>query len=128
MELILKGKITQVFPMEQGLSKSTGNEWAKQSYLLETDEQYPRKVIYSVFGKQRIADCEVQVGDAVKAYIDIESREFQGRWYTNVNAYKVELDLDDVQTQAPVPDPTVPLEEQQPAASAEEDAQGNLPF
>lgn len=127
MELILQGKILQVFPMEQGLSKA-GKEWAKQSYLLETQEQFPRKVIYSVFGEQRIADCEVQVGDVVKAYIDIESREFKGKWYTNVNAYKVELDIDDVQSaqqpsqqQAPVAQP------QQPAASAEA-TDGDLPY
>ena len=126
MELI--GKIIQILPQESGVSKSSGKEWVKASYVLETQEQYPRKVKYDVFGEQRIKDCEVQIDDEVKMSIDIESREYQGRWYTSVNAYKVEFNLDGVQEQAQAAQTTTPPATQPVVSETQEDYNGNLPF
>lgn len=125
----IQGKIIQVLPQESGVSKSTGKEWVKAGYVLETLDQYPRKVKYDVFGEQRIKDCEVQVGDEVTVFIDIESREYNGRWYTSVNAYKVEFNLDGTQEQAQAPAPQPVLPTQQPVVSeTAEDNDSELPF
>ena len=83
------GKIIQVLPMQEGVSK-TGNPWKSQSYVLETQEQYPRKVCFEVFGEDRIKNNACQVDDVVTVSFDIESREYNGRWYTSIRAWRVQ--------------------------------------
>ena len=85
----ITGKIIQVLPLMGGVSKA-GNEWKKQEYILETHDQYPRKVCFQVFGADRITQMNIQPGEELTVSIDIDSREYQGRWYTNINAWKVE--------------------------------------
>ena len=86
MELI--GKIIQVLPLQSGTSKA-GNAWKKQEYILETlGTQYPRKVCFNLFG-DNVDKFPMQVGQDVTVSIDIESREFNGRWYTDVRAWNV---------------------------------------
>lgn len=85
----ITGKIINVLPEVGGTSK-TGNEWKKQEYVLETHDQYPKKVCFQIFGADRIASAAITPGEELKVYFDIESREYQGRWYTNINAWKVE--------------------------------------
>lgn len=83
----LTGKLIQVLPLQSGVAK-TGNEWRKQDIIVETEGQYPKKVCISIWG-DRINDKILQVGNMLKIYFDIESREFNGRWYTDVKAWKV---------------------------------------
>lgn len=83
------GKIIAVLPEQGGTSKS-GNEWKKQEYVLETQEQYPKKVCFQIFGADRIAQAAIQAGEMLTVSFDIDSREYQGRWFTNINAWKVE--------------------------------------
>ena len=87
MELI--GKIVQVLPLRTGTSKA-GNPWQVQEYILETlGTQYPRKVCFEVFG-DNVNKFPMQVGQEVTVSIDVESREFNGRWYTDIRAWRVE--------------------------------------
>lgn len=83
------GKIIQVLPIQEGVSK-TGNPWKVQSYVLETQEQYPRKVCFEVFGEDRIKNNPCSIDDVVTVSFDIESREFNGRWYTSIRAWRVQ--------------------------------------
>ena len=86
MELI--GKIIQILPLQEGVSKA-GNPWKKQEYILETlGTQYPRKVCFNLFG-DNVDKFPMQVGQDVTVSIDIESREFNGRWYTDIRAWNV---------------------------------------
>lgn len=86
MELI--GKIVQVLPLRTGTSKA-GNPWQVQEYILETlGTQYPRKVCFELFG-DNVNKFPLQVGQEVTVSIDVESREFNGRWYTSVRAWNV---------------------------------------
>ncbi len=84
----VSGKIISVLPLQQGTSKA-GNPWQSQSYVLETQEQYPRKVCFEIFGEDRIKNNACQIDDLVTVSFDLESREFNGRWYTSVRAWKV---------------------------------------
>lgn len=88
MEIV--GKIIQVLPLQEGVGKNTGNPWKVQSYVLETQEQYPRKVCFEIFGEDRIKNNMCQLDDIVTVSFDIESREFNGRWYTSIRAWKVQ--------------------------------------
>jgi hypothetical protein len=86
----ISGKIIQVLPEQGGVSKTSGKEWKLQAYVLETQEQYPRKVHFEVFGEDRIKANPCKLDDIVTVSFDIESREFNGRWYTSVRAWKIE--------------------------------------
>ncbi|MDR0537516.1 MAG: DUF3127 domain-containing protein [Tannerellaceae bacterium] len=85
----ITGKIVLALPATEGVSR-TGNRWKKQEFVLETQEQYPKKVCFGLFGSDRIDQAAIREGEVITAFIDIESREFNGKWYTNVNAWKVE--------------------------------------
>ncbi|MDR1555702.1 MAG: DUF3127 domain-containing protein [Tannerellaceae bacterium] len=85
----ISGKIIAVLPAQGGTSKN-GNEWKKQEYVLETHDQFPKKVCFQFFGADRIAQANIRMGEELTVFFDIESREYQGRWFTNINAWKVE--------------------------------------
>lgn len=106
------GKIIQVLPTQEGVSK-TGNPWKVQSYVLETQEQYPRKVCFEIFGEDRINNNRCNIDDVVTVSFDIESREFNGRWYTSIRAWRVQQG--DNSAAAPAAQQPVA---QQPAAAA----------
>ncbi len=84
----LTGKVIQQLPEAGGNSKS-GNAWRKQEYILETVGQYPKKICVSLWG-DKIDQFSLKQGENVTMGIDIESREYNGRWYTEVKAYKVD--------------------------------------
>ena len=86
----VSGKIIQVLPLQQGTSARTGNPWQLQAYVLETQEQYPKKVHFEIFGEDRIKANPCKIDDIVTVSFDIESREFNGRWYTSIRAWKVQ--------------------------------------
>lgn len=113
MEIV--GKVIQVLPLQQGTSTRTGNPWTIKTFILETQENYPRKVAIEIFGDQRIADNPAEVDQVVTVSFDLESREFNGRWYTSVRAWKV---LQGVQTQAAAPvAPVAPVAAAAPMAT-----------
>ena len=86
----LTGKIIAVLPERSGVSARTGSEWKMASYVLETMEQYPRKMMFNVFGADRIAQFNIQLGETLTVSFDIDSREYNGRWYTDVRAWRIE--------------------------------------
>jgi hypothetical protein len=87
MEIV--GKIIQVLPLQEGIGRN-GNPWKLQGYVLETIENYPRKVHFEVFGEDRIKNNPCAVDQIVTVSYDIESREFNGRWYTSIRAWKIQ--------------------------------------
>ncbi|MGM0944141.1 MAG: DUF3127 domain-containing protein [Bacteroidota bacterium] len=84
----LSGKIIQKLP-EVGGNSRNGNAWRKQEFILETPGQYPKKVCVAIWG-DKIDQFNLQAGEQVTLSIDVESREYNGRWYTEVKAYRVE--------------------------------------
>ena len=81
----ISGKIIQVMPEQSGNGKN--GIWRKRDYILETNATYPKKVCMTVWG-DNIDQFGMQVGEQVTAFIDIESREYNGRWYTDVKVWK----------------------------------------
>ena len=88
----ITGKIIAVLPERGGVSK-TGNEWKTQEYVIETHEQYPRKVCFNVFGADKISQFNIQVGEEMTVSFDINAREYNGRWYNDIRAWRVERDV-----------------------------------
>ncbi len=82
----INGKIIEILPEKSG--QSAKGTWRKQEYVLETEGQYPKKVCFMAWG-DKIDEFGIEEGESLVVSIDLESREFNGRWYTDVRAWKV---------------------------------------
>ena len=82
----LSGKIIQIIPEKSG--ESGRGPWRKQEYILETEGQYPKQVCFMAWS-DKIDEFAIKEGENLVASIDLESREYNGRWYTDVKAWKV---------------------------------------
>ena len=84
----VEGKIILALPEQSGVSRA-GNNWKKREYVLETHETYPKKVFFVLFG-DRADQYPLNVGDEIRLSFDINSREYNGRWFTSIDGWKVE--------------------------------------
>jgi hypothetical protein len=82
----INGKIIHLLPEKSG--ESANGQWRKQEYILETDAQYPKKVCFMAWG-DKIDEFAIKEGENLAVSIDLESREYNERWYTDVKAWKV---------------------------------------
>ncbi|MDC3324348.1 DUF3127 domain-containing protein [Planktomarina temperata] len=82
----ISGKIIGLLTQQTG--KSANGEWRKQEYILETEAQYPKKICFMVWG-DKIDQFGIKIGERLTVSIDLESREYNSRWYTDVKAWKV---------------------------------------
>ena len=83
----VKGKVIQLLALQSGMGKK--GPWKKQEFILETQSQYPKKICLSVWG-EKVDQYNLAVGDLVNVAVDLESREYNGRWYTEARAWKVD--------------------------------------
>ncbi|MDE6544020.1 MAG: DUF3127 domain-containing protein [Muribaculaceae bacterium] len=123
----ITGKIIQVLPPVSGTSKA-GNTWKKREYVLETQETYPKKVFFDFFG-DRADQYPLEGGQTIKLSFDIESREYNGRWYTSIRGWKAEHLDGAAPAQQPM-DANYPPVDFPPAPVGEPSASGSddLPF
>lgn len=103
----ITGKIIAVLEARGGTSKA-GNEWKMQEYVLETHEQYPRKICFNVFGADKIEQFNIQAGEEMTVSFDINAREYNGRWYNDIRAWRVE--------RGTAPTPSAPMDAPQVSA------------
>ena len=86
----ITGKIIVALEQRSGTSARTGNAWMMQSFVLETtNEQYPRRCVFEVFGEDRLREFNIQVGQEYTVSFDIDAREYQGRWFNSIRAWRV---------------------------------------
>ncbi|HUM97017.1 MAG TPA: DUF3127 domain-containing protein [Chitinophagaceae bacterium] len=83
----LTAKLVQLLPLQTGSGKN--GQWKKQDIIVETDGQYPKKVCVSVWG-DKINENLLVTGAMLSISFDVESREYNGRWYTDVKAWRIE--------------------------------------
>jgi hypothetical protein len=84
----VEGKVIVFIGERSGQSKA-GNPWKTKEYVLETKENYPRKIAFDFFG-DKADQYPLNVGDDIRLSFDIESREYNGRWYTSIRGWKAE--------------------------------------
>jgi hypothetical protein len=89
MSMQVKGTLLQILKMESGVSKA-GKEWKKMDFVIETNEQFPKKVCFTLFGDKISLIEGIIEGSEVEVYFTLESRDFNGKWYHNINAWKIE--------------------------------------
>lgn len=85
----ITGKIIAALEPRGGVSQRTGNNWKMQEFVIETLEQYPRKCMFNVFGEDRLNEMKIQVGEVLTVSFDIDAREYNGRWYNDIRAWRV---------------------------------------
>lgn len=90
----ITGKIIAVLESRSGVAKASGNPWKIQEYVLETTgEQYPKKMMFSIFGEDKIQQAAINLGDEVVVSFDVNAREYNGRWYNDIRAWRVSHDV-----------------------------------
>ena len=144
----LQGKVIAVLPERSGVSAR--GEWKAQSFVIETHEQYPKKLCFDVFGADRLAQFNIQSGEELLVSFDIDAHEYQGRWFNSVRAWNIQrIDPNAVagamgamqpgaapfppmgaapQAATPAAGATAPFPPTQPAAPAAGGSADDLPF
>lgn len=127
----ITGKIIAALQPRSGTSVRTGNTWMSQEYVIETHDQYPRKCVFTVFGEDRIKEMNIQLGAEMTISFDIDAREYNGRWYNDIRAWRaVPVTPQSVAPAAPapadIPSPAAPAAGA-PEASGSAEAD-DLPF
>ena len=89
MSLEIVGKMFKLLPEQSGTS--TRGEWKKREFVIETKEQFPKKVCISCWN-ERVDDLKnIAIGQELKVSINLESREYNEKWYTDARAWKIEV-------------------------------------
>ncbi len=117
----ISGKIIAVLPQTSGEGRN--GTWRSQDFVIETGDQYPKKVCLNLFN-DKIDQFQVTIYDSVTVSFDIESREYNGRWYTNLRAWKVEKQAVQASSEAPYVQNTTPSFD---SATGQDEGSG-LPF
>ena len=122
------GTIIAVMPAQSGTSQRTGNQWMSQEYVLEVPGQYPKKMVFRIFGEDRIKQFNLHQGEQnVTVQFDIDAHEYNGRWFNEIRAYNVirpYVGQPAPQAAAPQPTSAAPFPPPQPDQQGKDD----LPF
>ncbi len=119
MALEIKCRLLDKLAVQSGTSAR--GPWSKQDFIVETLEQYPRKICMNVWGQDKVNElASYNAGELVTVSVNIESREFNGRWYTDVRAWRIQRDAVEGAPVPPAADPFMNIQ-------AEDDG-GDLPF
>ena len=84
----LQGKVIAVLPERSGVSAR--GEWKAQSFVIETHDNYPKKMVFDVFGADRLAQFNIQSGEEISVSFDIDAHEYQGRWFNSIRAWNIQ--------------------------------------
>jgi hypothetical protein len=121
MALELSGKVIQILPEQTGTGKN--GQWIRQDFILETQEQYPKKVCFSAWGDKAALVKSLKPGTMLSASFNAESREFNGKWYTDLRIWKIDL-----QTQETQQSPAESFDTLEPLAPGSDGEPDDLPF
>jgi hypothetical protein len=82
----IKAKLVQLLPLQTGMGKN--GQWRKQDIIVETEGQYPKKICISIWG-DKINEKQLIIDNQLDIDFELESREFNGKWYTDIRAWKI---------------------------------------
>lgn len=113
----ITGKIIWAGELRGGINPQTGNVWASQDFTIEAQFNTPtgikiQRVMFNVFGNDKLAEYALSVGAECTVHYGVSAREYNGKWYNDVKAYKVERRTG-VQTQTSQPQQYAPQPQQQ---------------
>ena len=115
----ISGKIIAVLPQQSGTGRN-GTEWKKQDYVIETHDQYPKKMCFNLWG-DRIDQFTIKMDEEVTVSFDIDCREWNGKWFNDIRAWKIDRNSGaGINTQ--------PIQQSAPVEFTVTDAKDDLPF
>lgn len=123
----ITGKLIQKLPVQSG-QRNDGTSWSKAEFVFETIDQYPKKICANLWGDRARALDQFQEGSLITVSFDLESREYNGRWYTDVKAWKVDPATPAAATGAPAYGQPQGYAPQQPAYPPQGYAQPQQPM
>lgn len=123
----ITGKLIQKLPVQSG-QRNDGTSWSKAEFVFETIDQYPKKICANLWGDRARALDQFQEGSLITVSFDLESREYNGRWYTDVKAWKVDPATPAAATGAPAYGQPQGFAPQQPAYPPQGYAQPQQPM
>ena len=115
----LTATLTQLLPLQTGESKN--GTWKKQDIIITTDGQYPKKICVSIWG-DKINESQLQIGNVLTIFYELESREYNNKWYTDIKAWKIETST---VASTPIANTYIPIPQNIEAPEEEDDG---LPF
>ena len=122
-ELKIKGKVFKILTEQSGTSQ-VGKAWIKQDFVIETDDQYPKKICVTAMGEKIVPVVKtLTVGQEVEVHINIESREYQDKWFSNINAWRIDKNPNGITNQ-----PTETAVSENKTNKQIVDESDNLPF
>lgn len=83
----MQGRIIAVLPLKSG--RSAKGEWKSQQYVLETDDKFPKRLLFDLFGENKINEFDIQQGDLVTVSYDPDAHQKDGRWFGSNRAWNV---------------------------------------
>ena len=102
MELI--GKLAKKLQEQNG--ESQRGHWVKMDFVIETSDQFPKQVCFSLWGEDKVAIVRnMQLGAEIKVYFSPESKEFKEHWYTELKCFRIDVLGAVNQTQQVAPPP-----------------------
>lgn len=123
----ITGKVISILEPQKFTSKKDGSEIVKHFFVIETQGQYPKKIAFSVLGQDKFNQMGLVVGGTYNVSFDVESREWQGKWFSDVSAWRA-IRTDGQQAAQPAASP-VPNAQPAPAQDAQGGDNGDdLPF
>lgn len=87
MNLEITGTVKKIMPEVTGEGKF--GKWVKQDFVIETKDQFPKKICFSAWGDKADAIKNIKEGETVTVSFNPESREYNERWYTDLRAWKI---------------------------------------
>ena len=124
----ITGKVISILEPQKFTSKKDGSEIVKHFFVIETQGQYPKKIAFSVLGQDKFNQMGLVVGGTYNVSFDVESREWQGKWFSDVSAWRAIRTDGQQAAQAPQPAAS-PVPNAQPAQDAQGGDNGDdLPF
>lgn len=121
----ITGKLIKILPEQSGQGKN--GVWTKRDFVIETTEEYPKKICFAAWGDKATEVAKLAIGTTLKVAFDIASREYNEKWYTDLKAWRIDIETGAPTSSASVPATNVPSNYSATAETTLADAE-DLPF
>ena len=126
MELKIDVLVTNVFDVREGQTER--GTWKSRDFMAESDERYPHKMYFEIFGADKVDKFPVQIGNKYTVHFDIDSQPFNGKYFTHLRVWKIEP-IGAQQAQQPMPQQTQqPMPQQAQQAMPQTQQQATIPM
>ncbi len=122
----LQGKVIAVLEPRQG--ESMRGPWKSQEYVIETHDQYPKKMVFNIFGAEKIDQFAIKAGEELLVSFDIDAHEYNGRWFNNVRAWNIQRVENTINKTKDTNKPDEVIDQNKDPFSQNEEDDDDLPF